>query len=191
MPIETRSAPAGVAHQLATALEDIAPTPLGARTLEARPLEISKPLPVYTLGLQDAAAGNFPEGAKMVGWRYLLAGPAVATADINAKEQEGTAAFNKLTHGANADRLSAALHVAEQKYGGSIVGFEARILDLPALNLGAVWLAGAQSNVFIPYLDESRLSGAPPSIEMDFISKVESAAKRQVQRMRGREPNAP
>lgn len=191
MPIETRSAPAGVAHQLTTALEDIAPAPLGARTLEKSPMEISKPLPVYVLGLQDAASGNFPEGAKMVGWRYLLAGPAVATADIDAKEQEGTAAFNKLTHGANADRLSAALHIAEQKYGASGAGYEARILDLPSLNLGAVWLAGAQGNEFIPYLDESRLSGMPPSIEADFKSKVESAAKRQIQRLRGREPNVP
>jgi hypothetical protein len=157
MPIETRSAPAGVAHQLTTALEDIAPAPLGARTLEKSPMDISKPLPVYILGLQEAAGG---------------------------------AAFNKLTHGANAERLNDALHVAEQKYGSS-TGYEARILDLPALNLGAVWLNGAQGNVFIPYLDESTLSGKPPSIYKDFKSKVESAAKQQIQRMRGREPNAP
>jgi hypothetical protein len=45
--------------------------------------------------------------------------------------------------------------------------------------------------VFIPYLDESTLSGKPPSIYKDFKSKVESAAKQQIQRMRGREPNAP
>jgi len=190
MPIETRSAPAGVAQQLTTALEDIAPAPLGARTLEKSPMDISKPLPVYILGLQEAAGGGFPEGARMVGWRYLLAGPAVATADINAKDQGGTAAFNKLTHGANAERLNDALPVAEQKYGSS-TGYEARILDLPALNLGAVWLSAAQSNVFIPYLDESTLSGKPPSIDMDFKSKVESAAKQQIQRMRGREPNVP
>jgi hypothetical protein len=130
MPIETRSAPAGVAHQLTTALEDIAPAPLGARTLEKSPMDISKPLPVYILGLQEAAGGGFPEGARMVGWRYLLAGPAVATADINAKDQGGTAAFNKLTHGANAERLNDALHVAEQKYGSS-TGYEARYSIYP------------------------------------------------------------
>jgi hypothetical protein len=97
MPIETRSAPAGVAHQLTTALEDIAPAPLGARTLEKSPMDISKPLPVYILGLQEAAGG---------------------------------AAFNKLTHGANAERLNDALHVAEQKYGSS-TGYEARYSIYP------------------------------------------------------------
>jgi hypothetical protein len=182
MTIETREAPSGLARQLAAALQDIAPAPLDVRVLAEREQQFSKPLPVYVIGLEDAARGEIPEAAAMVGWRYLIVGPtSVATADIDMPGSGGEPAFNKLSEGANAERLSDALGVADANFGRSGAGYEARLLELPALNIGAVWLSGAQGDVFIPYLDEARLGGRAPAIEADFKTAVQAAAKKQVE----------
>jgi len=151
-------------------------------------INLSEPLPVYSLALYDISSGHSLEKARQVGWRYLIdkdgAGQ-VGFADVR-ETADGTR-FTGLAQNRNAERLMDAVHLAQAVAENMANDCEARILDVPALNISAVWLSGAKP-VFIPYIDPQRLSkaGAKVDVASDFLDVLvhdADTAKQQLKKV--------
>jgi hypothetical protein len=148
----------------------------------------SQPLPVYRLSLNDIGEPNSINKAELTGWRYLLEkGGGSAYADLVErpnKEQE----FASLAENKNAERLNQAAHLAEQ-VAENLPDCEARILDVPALSIAALWLFGRQSS-FIPYIDPEKLTGPNPKVSVDdqFLPRVTRRAEELKQQLPEAEP---
>jgi hypothetical protein len=127
---------------------------------------------VYYLGLDDIQGVDSLGKAKHVGWRYLVEDSnSVAYADL-VENQGGEQAFSSLSRNRNAERLSQAAHVAEKEATG-LPDCEARILDVPALQISSIWLFGPSPR-FIPYIDPERLRepDASVSVDPDFLDRL-------------------
>lgn len=140
-------------------------------------LEISEPIPAYVLDLPDAAAGDIPANARQVGWRYVMKNPdgSLATADLDAEADDETS-FNKITEGPIVDRFGRALEVAEETFGSANDDIEIRVLDVPSVNMAAIWMQASNRIAFIPFLDERRIKGDEPTIDQEFPVNVKRRA---------------
>ena len=101
--------------------------------------------------LNDVTDVNFLAKAVPIGWRYLIVGPGPAA--ITDVRRIGLRAqgfdTSSHSHGELADRLAKAAEFAERRYGNHAEDFEARILEIPAVHMSALWLHGPQ-DIFIP-----------------------------------------
>ncbi|MDP3898983.1 MAG: hypothetical protein Q8Q62_20115 [Mesorhizobium sp.] len=141
--------------------------------------DISEPVPLFTIDTAAAARDIALSAATQVGWRYLLTdGPEVATADLDLASGAGGggARFNNLTRGSIALNFKEALNVAGKLAASTDAVYELRILEVPALNMGAVWLERTDGSLFVPYLDAARLSGEPPAPDAAFPNELSRQA---------------
>jgi hypothetical protein len=179
--VRTRQPPLTGPQLIGKALRDLGSHPdrAAALAMAGGGINLSQPIPVYRLGLDDIDDEHCIDKAVEVGWRYLLepaAGGGAGYADVRP-EQGGDFKFTSLSRNANADRLLQAAHLAQQVGEGSTVAYEPRILDVPALYIAAVWLA-APAPVFIPYIDPAHLGqpGAEVRAQPDFLGDLVQAA---------------
>jgi hypothetical protein len=114
--VQKRTPPANGSDAIGRALRDLAGPPDPKDTLGGAAIDLSKPLPVYRLGL-DAIRQAGPDSLKQatrVGWRYLLErGERAGYADVK-ESAGGQARFSSVSRSRNADRLIAAAHVAQR-----------------------------------------------------------------------------
>jgi hypothetical protein len=175
--IQKRAPPAAGENIIGRALQDLWGRPDPRDLMGGATINLSKPLPVYRLQLEDIGKPDTIGMAKPVAWRYLLekAG-GVAYADL-VEAQGGAQTFASLSRNPNAYRLSQAAHVAE-KVAKDLPDCEARILDVPALHLSAVWLSGPDSK-FIPYIDQEKLPKPDSQVKVDpdFMDRVTRRAE--------------
>jgi hypothetical protein len=179
--VRSRQPPATGPALVGKALIDLGAHPdlAGMATAGRAGVNLSQPLPVYRLGLSDIDDEHCLDKAVEVGWRYLIepaGGGGAGYADVRPA-QGGDFKFASLSQNANADRLLEAAHLAQQVGDGSAVEYEARILDVPAVYIAAIWLA-APTPVFIPYIDPAHLGqpGAVVKVQPDFLRDLVSAA---------------
>ena len=121
-----------------------------SRTLGAAETRVAPhPFPLYVVGLASIRRGsNSIRAARPAGWRYLLErGGAPAIADLHATATGESVYFGRLVAGDTAERLLERAREAEALASGQ--DFEARILDVPALHVAALWLHGSTS-LFLP-----------------------------------------
>src|SRR5947207_10609333 len=147
----------------------------------AGPIHAAPALGVYVLDLKALIDKGISEGARQVGWRYLLMTPELAVADAATETRDGntTPRFSSVTHGLAAARLDAASTVAETEYGGSTPRYQHRILEVPALGITALWLHAPDDDRFIPYLGTEV---ATPRVEEAFDNKLREHARHRLQR---------
>ena len=196
--VRTRQPPQSGPGLIGKALSDLAGHPDRAASMAmagGAAINLSQPLPVYRLGLEDIVDEHCLDKAVEIGWRYLIE-PAVGGAGgagyADVREvQGGDFKFTSLSKNANADRLLAAAHLAQEVGEGSAVEYEARILDVPAVYIAAIWLA-APTPVFIPYIDPAHLGqpGAVVKVQPDFLQDLVSAAA-AAKRQMGPDPAVP
>jgi hypothetical protein len=180
--VRSRQPPATGPRLVGKALRDLGGHPDRAAALGmagGAAINLSQPLPVFRLGLDDIVDEHCLDKAVEVGWRYLIesaAGGGAGYADVR-QVQSGDFKFASLSKNANADRLLEAAHLAQQVGAGSSVEYEARILDVPAVYVSAIWLAAA-TPVFIPYIDPAHLGqpGATVRVQSDFLKNLVQAA---------------
>ena len=177
--VRAQSPPTSGPRAIGAALRDLRGTkaPMD-ELLGGAEINLSEPLPIFALNLDDVIGPGSLEKATRVGWRYLLAGAddgQVGFADV--KETAGGASkFTGLARNRNADRLMQAVHLA-QRVAKELPGdCEARILDVPALNISAVWLAGPQPT-FIPYIDPERFTKDGIRVEPEFLKELVRSAE--------------
>lgn len=106
------------------------------------------PFPLYQLRLSGIRRGNDPlKSARQIGWRYLIEqGRSPSVADLYVTSGDDALEFGQLARGSPVERLVSRAHQADSLGGGRAVpmpDYEARILDVPALQVSALWLEGA------------------------------------------------
>lgn len=161
------------------ALGDLRARPTSELALGGAEINLSQPIPVYRLGLDDLTGPDSLGKAVQVGWRYLLenvAGGGAGYADVK-ETPESNAKFSSLSQNRNAERLMEAAHLA-QKVADEIPGdCEARILDVPAVYTSAVWLE-CPTRIFIPYISPKLArEGASVQVEGRFFEELMEAAE--------------
>lgn len=147
MAITLPPPPANALAVLTDAVSDLHgadPRVIGGPRVRAAP----HPFPLYQLRLSGIRRGNDPlKSARQIGWRYLIEqsrSPSVA--DLYVTSGDDTLEFGQLARGSPVERLVSRAHQAESLGGGpalSAPDYEARILDVPALHISALWLEGA------------------------------------------------
>lgn len=156
--------------------------------------DVSEPVPVYTIDLETAAGGRDLSSAKQVAWRYLLTEDGeVATADVDVSAPDEGAGdsdrFNNMTRGRLADMFTEALHAAERIAATSETDYQLRVLEVPSLNMGAVWLERSEAPILIPYLDAVRLRGVLPDADKGFLDELRRRAILRLEENRAQVPD--
>lgn len=106
-----------------------------------RPLQLTEPHQVFTLGLADLVAGKGLEAAKPTGWRYLVqeGDSVLASAETVLAGPGNDHVFSAFNEGrlvaATADAIRTARGLPEVNQGD----FELRLLSVPGLYFTAVW----------------------------------------------------
>jgi hypothetical protein len=181
--VQTRKPPAAGPLAIGRALNDLRGQPDRAELLGGARINLSQPLPVYRLGLDELQGPESLDKAQHVGWRYLVERPgggSAAYADV--KETSGEEPrFASLSQNRNAARLSQAAHLAERVAKDLRDDCEARILDVPALYISTIWLT-CTTPIFIPFIDGVRLADPSTSVEVDSNFVVRLLERAQVAR---------
>ena len=153
------------------ALGDLAPR---GGALGGGAADISKPLPVFRLGLDDLTEPDALDRAEFVAWRYLIegggAGPGMA--DVG-EAPGGDAVFGSLARNEQADFLLQATHLAQSVADGTSQDCDVRLLQVPSLYATALWLT-TEPPAFIPILDVEHpiRSVAQVKVEPEFLSRL-------------------
>jgi hypothetical protein len=172
MTISGRAEPAGG--------RDFVNDELGKRSHRARHLlalsgtpQTGAPLPVYLLGRDEAAASDPLSAAKLAGWRYPIVGGASAGLASVSKDSSGFK-FTGINNGTLPQRLLDAAILADQTLGPRAERYEARLLEIPALRIYALWLAGP-TNYFVSLLDGQPPGSSALQIETDILPRIRAA----------------
>lgn len=103
----------------------------------AAELELTRPLQVYTLGLDDLRAARTLDAAVPAAWRYLVQhGTETVGLAETVPEPDGAHTFAQMNYGPFAAGTADAFQAAEDTGTDADV----RLLHIPALHLIALWL---------------------------------------------------
>lgn len=135
-------------------------------------------LPMYNIELDQTGLPDPLEAATLVGWRYpVVGGPEAGLAHLGTEGTDNE--YQGLTRGYLPQRLVEAASIADEAVGGSSNDYEARLLQIPALRIVSLWMAGENDNRFVILTDGRArdIEAAPPLV--DDIRPVIEAARRQ------------
>jgi hypothetical protein len=136
-------------------------------------LKVGAPLPVYTLGPERLLANRSLSAATRMGWRYpIVDGAKSGLATVF--DGDGALKFAGLSFGENAQRLLQAAAIAENELAGRAERFEPRLLEIPSLQISALWLYGGRS-FFVPIVDGYCLHPQSLRLEDDIESRISAA----------------
>ena len=168
-----RSSEAGCAI-LEQAMRDLEPQTEG---LGGGLADISHPLAIYRLGLDDVAEPDSLDHARFVGWRYMIegGGQPTGTADVGETDA-GELRFANLARNEQADLLVEATHMAQSIASSEDGDCEARLLIVPSLYVTSLWLTTSPP-VFIPVLDASHPIREPSDLRVSGRFLEESARR--------------
>ncbi len=142
------------------------------------------PMPLYVIGLGEAASGHWLASAHPSGWRTLIVGPLpdeapIAVADTRPGRAGEAQTFGGLIRGALAARLHEAATLASELYGHQTAGYEARVLEIPAIYRTALWLHGAR-DIFFPVLESATGDASPVAQDEAFLARIQDAARQRL-----------
>jgi hypothetical protein len=188
-----RKPPATGPQMIGRALRDLRGRPDPKDLLGGANLNLSQPLPVFRLGLDELVASDSLSHAKQVGWRYLIEradNSGTAYADVRDAGGGAPPKFTSLSQNRNAVRLVNAAHLAQVIADDLPGDCEARVLDVPALYTSAIWLT-CQPPVFIPYIDPRRLGAEETEVHAapDFVAELLDAARIAREHLREQRPD--
>ncbi len=111
-------------------------TPRGVRQ------EISKPIEVYSIQLNDLAASNASNYVKNTGWIYVLTenDETAQVIELYADEMDSTVRFGKIESTDSAKHLLEAIRCAEIHIEALTGNYVLRELRVPGICFRAVWL---------------------------------------------------
>jgi len=184
MAIETSKAPSQGQMSAMTYLDELMPSsgpPVGgafrsfgiAGAPGPTSTTLSDPLPIFTVPIGKITQTDFLKSAAQTGWRYFVSGGGEdAVADVAPNGES----FARLTKGEFATRLGEATAMAEAKYGAAPEVYEPRVLELPGLQLFALWLHGEQADHFVTALDGANPQ-TPPAFDDGFLGRAIARAR--------------
>lgn len=135
------------------------------------------PLPMYNVELNQTMLPDPLSAARLVGWRYpVIGGPEPGLAHLSA--EQGDSEYEGLTRGYLPRRLIEAAEVAQEALGDSDERYEARLLQIPALRIIALWMKGTNDDRFVLLTDgRTPPTAGPPPPVIDDIRPVIAAAR--------------
>jgi hypothetical protein len=184
MAIKAGSAPHDAKSKLSKAMRHLLRTqPSADAPVMAGSVPVtSQPMPVFTLKLNDIQQGEFSKTAEQTGWRYLVVNGDASVGLADLKRSDGGSEFSGLTKGPIVKNFEDAVELADKNYAKDRSNYELRVLEIPAVNVAAVWLHG-DKDVFIPYMEAGKLGPSVVREDPHFVSKVRSvAARRSIRR---------
>jgi hypothetical protein len=189
MPIETPEAPKPSIEALHAMLPEFIASatirqtaPHFAARLLASPQSLASPglsYPVYALGLADVASGAGVRKAKLSAWRHEFAAEGeVVSAEVSASRRPQFAGLNVNSRFRSVqEELRLAAQAAE--FAGK--SFEARLLQISAMGVRALWLKAksrSHADVLIPLAPTRReLTAGRHYSSEEFITALKGAAE--------------
>ena len=106
------------------------------------PLQLAEPLQVFTLGLDDLAAGRNLQATKSTGWLFLVqeGDQTLASAEVVPTGRGDEQVFSALNEGRFVRSIADAIRTARALPEVNQDDFEPRLLRVPALYVTALWL---------------------------------------------------
>jgi hypothetical protein len=183
-----RNVPAGVVDLARSTLGDLATVPdsRGGRSPLAKAIVSNTPLPVYSLRLDALARAGEPWDAGLTGaepesWRMFVmdGGEPTGVADVAPPGGGDAARFLSYTRGPQVASFGRVLTDAED--GKRLEGrkFEPRFLEIPGINVSAVWFRAldGQTDAVIPVDPVPRFLRNHSSYTLrDFLDLVRARA---------------
>lgn len=139
------------------------------------------PHQVYVIGLNDLAGGAGIKSAKLAGWRTIVL---QGKNPVAAVEFAGGGAahenFRSVNQGPQVQSTASAVTMAESIPQVKMNDFEMRLLQIPAIYLGSLWLHGSNEDLFIP-LDPApgKFKAYTLYSETDFFKLAAELARRR------------
>jgi len=156
MPLHLPDPPHGAPDEVRSKLREFADhsrfSTEGLRSASPDQLDVSTPHQVFTIGLDDLAAGRGLEAAQPVGWRYIVeaAGQPIASAETTVGADGTTHHLSQLTEGPYVEATALGVRAARQLPELEAAGFELRLLRIPAVYLMALWLHSPTTDLMVP-----------------------------------------
>jgi hypothetical protein len=130
------------------------------------------------MDLADVAFGSSLEAAQAGPWRFLVARDSRLEGHVDIVESDAFGR-HRLAHRSRGRRTTAAGReiarvLAAPEFGEAL--FEARVLEIPALSVAALWLAGADRSVLIPVTPARGLKVGSQCSPAEFLAALRPAA---------------
>jgi len=187
MPLHLPDPPTGVPDKVRSKLRAFADgsdfSTKALRGARKDQLDVSTPHQVFTLGLDDIAAGGGLDRARPVGWRYLVeeGGQLIASAETRAAP-DGTEEVSQFSEGplvAETDKAVKAIRKLPQL---AAAGFELRLLRVPTLYVMALWLHAPATDLLVPLAPSSIGKAGKPMPAAEFFADLSEVATRATTR---------
>jgi hypothetical protein len=148
----------------------------GARA-QAAP-HVARPFKRFVLHVPQIKGATFLRKARQVGWRYILIeGNSISVADVSQKSPRARPTLGAVIDGSLGRELVRAAEVAMKRFGAVKERFEARMLEVPALYVSALWLHSTRGrDVFIRLFERGPNGRRRVSVDDDFVGRLKNAA---------------
>jgi hypothetical protein len=145
MPIESPAPPPQAAAAVQQSFRALAERGFQSPVLRAADparLALTEPHEVFVIEARDLAAGRGLDAAKSTRWRYLVAegNQIIAAASAIAPGQTNANAFSHISEGPFVKSTAEAIALVRSLPNLSGANYTIRVLQIPALNMMALWL---------------------------------------------------
>ncbi|UGT43846.1 hypothetical protein LTV02_10850 [Nocardia yamanashiensis] len=144
-------------------------------------LALTTPHEVFTMGLDDLAAGAGLDRAESVGWRYLVSdGNQVIASAETAPAADGSQEVSQFTEGPFVLGTDKAVKVVRKLPQLEKKGYELRLLRIPALYVMALWLHSPSDDLLVPLEPSPIGKEGKPVPTGDFLAELGELARNTV-----------
>lgn len=165
-------------------LDEVSRVGVGSRVCGSSPaddLTIAEYRPrLHVAGLDDIRRGRREGAAKSCGWRYLVLreGEIVEVIDIGMSDGPRSVPEWRGSGRGRLDPMAASINAACESVPLKEAEYELRLLQVPALNVEAVWLASAdRADLFVPISGSAGLEAGRPVSPEVFWRALEKVSR--------------
>lgn len=137
---------------------------------------------VYVLSLEEVAAQNANLGAvKVAFWRHTIESDGeIATADVRPDETGNTFTFAAISFGPWPANVKNAIDELRSAPDLEASSYQASLLQIPALNIRAIWLEGSPGLIVPLAPARPELTAGRRYSEQEFLNALQAAARRML-----------
>lgn len=141
-------------------------------------LALAAPHQVFTMGLDDVAAGGGLDRARPVGWRFLIQedGHPVASAETT-HGTDGTDEVSHFNEGPFVAATDQAMTTVRDLPQLQATGFELRLLRIPSVYMMALWLHSPATDLLVPLAPSPIGKEGKPVPATEFFAELAELAR--------------
>ncbi|NUP47011.1 MAG: hypothetical protein HOW97_06790 [Catenulispora sp.] len=182
MPLHLPGPPADLPDRVMTKLHAFADgakfTTPALREARKDHLSLSAPHQVFTMGLDDVAAGGGLDRARPVGWRFLIQedGHPVASAETT-QGPDGTDEVSHFNEGPFVGATDQAMTAVRTLPQLQATGFDLRLLRIPSVYMMALWLHSPDADMLVPLAPSPIGKEGKPVPVAEFFAELAELAR--------------